>query len=119
MLLNLSNHPSSKWPFDQIMAANIQFDGVEDLPFPNIDPFADDFEVARLSGDYFKMITARPDVSELTVHLMGEMTFSFRLINRLKKAGIPVVASTTNRTVLEEKDGKKTIQFQFIQFRNY
>lgn len=119
MLLNLSNHPSVKWPTEQLAVAKLHFGNVEDMPFPNIDPFATSFEVANLAGIYLKKITDRAGISELTVHLMGEMTFCFKLIARLKKAGIEVVASTTERTVIEDKDGRKTVQFRFVQFRNY
>jgi hypothetical protein len=52
------------------------------------------------------------------VHLMGEMTFTFRLVTMLQAAGIPCIASTTHRTV-EERDGKKIVQFEFVQFRPY
>jgi len=37
---------------------------------------------------------------------------------RLKAAGIPVLASTTERLV-EEKDGKKVVAFRFVRFREY
>jgi hypothetical protein len=36
----------------------------------------------------------------------------------LKRKKIPVVVSTTNR-IVEEKDGKKIVSFDFVKFREY
>lgn len=52
------------------------------------------------------------------IHITGEMTFTFNLVHLLKEAGIPCIASTTERIVTEE-NGKKIVQFQFIQSREY
>jgi hypothetical protein len=52
------------------------------------------------------------------VHIMGEMTFTFALVNLLKEVGIKCIASTTKRNV-EEIDGKHVSTFQFVQFREY
>ena len=41
------------------------------------------------------------------------------LVNRLQAIGIPCVASTTERVVTEESDGRKVSQFRFVQFRSY
>lgn len=49
---------------------------------------------------------------------MGEMTFTYALVNLLKDAGIKCIASTTKRNV-EEIDGKQVSTFQFVQFREY
>jgi hypothetical protein len=49
---------------------------------------------------------------------MGEMTFTFTLVKKLKQAGIPCLASTMERLVKEE-DGKKIVEFKFVQFREY
>lgn len=118
MLLNLSNHPSDKWAKEQLDAAQIQYGGVVDMPFPQINPEATTDEVMELAKEYArKIILHTPSVS--TVHLMGEMTFLVALLQLLQAEGIPVVCSTTERMVLEEKDGKKTLQFQFCRFREY
>jgi hypothetical protein len=52
------------------------------------------------------------------VHIMGEMTFTFRLITVLKKAGIFCIAATTKRNVVQEGNAKISY-FEFIQFREY
>jgi len=49
---------------------------------------------------------------------MGEMTFTFQLVERLKAFGIRCVASTTKRVVEEDGD-KRTYTFKFVQFREY
>ena len=53
------------------------------------------------------------------VHLMGEMTFTYALAQKLKNAGIPCVASTTVREVIDHGDGRKEAQFRFVRFRPY
>lgn len=115
MLLNLSNHPSSTWLHDQKAAALEKYHSIRDMVFPQIDPRADKVEINRIAEKYvIKIRQANPSA----VHIMGEMTFSFNLINRLKAIGITCIASTTERIVKEE-DGKKTSVFKFIRFREY
>lgn len=115
MLLNLSNHPSTKWLPQQITAAKVEFVSIEDLAFPNVPPAATEMELDSLVDKYVEIILVKKPTA---VHLMGEMTFTFRLVTHLKAAGIHCIASTTNRTV-EERDGKKIVQFEFVQFRAY
>lgn len=50
---------------------------------------------------------------------MGEMTFTYALVKRLKEAGIRCVASTTKRICTENADGSRTSQFNFVRFRDY
>jgi hypothetical protein len=118
MLLNLSNHPSSAWSPEQRKAAIEQFEQVEDMPFPNIDPHATSEEVEQLAEQYARTLHSQYIYDLTTLHIMGEMTFTYALLKALKES-FDCVASTTERTVLEEADGRKTVQFQFIQFRRY
>jgi hypothetical protein len=46
------------------------------------------------------------------------MAFTYALVRRLRAHNIPVVASTSERLV-EERDGKKIVQFNFVRFRAY
>lgn len=118
MLLNLSNHPSTAWSPEQLRAATEQFGGVIDVPFPNIDPHATSKEVRDLVEDYIEIaLVNHGDIKH--IHIMGEMTFVHRFVKRVMPDGIKCYASTTERTVLEEADGRKTVQFKFIQFRAY
>ncbi|MBN9350053.1 MAG: hypothetical protein J0H55_05145 [Chitinophagaceae bacterium] len=116
MLLNLSNHPSATWPEEQVAAAIGKYNSVEDLAFPKINPEWDSDQIEQLAEEYeIKVRTLNP----AAVHLMGEMTFTFKLVNRLKSIGIPCIASTTERIATEESNGNKTSVFQFVRFRSY
>ena len=117
LFLNLSNHPSSAWSDEQLAAAR-QYGEVEDMEFPAIGPDADEAAIVALAEEYEKKIMDLAKNKHLTVHIMGEMTFTFCLVERLKRKGIDCVASTTNRQV-EERDGQKVSTFQFVRFRNY
>ena len=52
------------------------------------------------------------------VHIMGEMNFTYALVNKLKANGIKCVASTTKRETVEE-NGVKISKFNFVRFREY
>lgn len=122
MLLNLSNHPSNLWDAKQMQAARVQFGKVADLPFPEISPDADSNEIAALARDYYNKVLEHLNQSDdacNAVHLMGEMTFSYFLTGLLQQAGVLCVASTSVRKVISDKDGQKTVSFNFHQFREY
>jgi len=120
MLINLSNHPSSNWSEAQKKDAVHWYGQIEDMPFPNIPPELSTEGVKILADQYFVEISKRAANSFFaTVHLMGEMTFVVTLVPMLQKVSINVVCSTTKRTVIEEKNGLKTAQFEFVQFRAY
>lgn len=118
MLINLSNHPSTKWTDTQCDTAKKQYGKVVDIPFPRIPPEATKEEIEQLTEMYAGQIQKVAGVEATTVHLMGEMTFTYMLVNKLREEGVLCIASTTNRTV-EERDGKKIVQFNFVQFRPY
>src|SRR5690606_5486998 len=115
MLLNLSNHPSSNWPAEQTTAATKRYGSIEDLPFPNVPPEATSDQVRQLAEQFYNKIRK---MDPQAIHIMGEMTFTFALVNMLMAVGYPCLASTTNR-IVEERDGKKIVQFEFLQFRSY
>ena len=120
MLLNLSNHPSTKWSKEQRDLAQQQFGEVLDMPFPNISPTQNTEGVVAFAAQYCQeILDLKKQHLDLTVHLMGELSFCFALVKMLQKEGITVVCSTTERTLIEEKDGLKTALFRFHQFRNY
>lgn len=120
MLLNLSNHPHANWPQAQRQAALDQYGEIQDLPFPQIPPEADTDGVRQIVEKYeVRIRKLAAEAPSLTVHLMGELTFTLMLVNRLQAIGIPCVASATERTVTEEADGRKISQFNFVRFRNY
>ncbi len=115
MLLNLSNHPSINWPENQTSTAIEKYGSIQDLPFPAIDPELKEEDLDLLTEEYFaKIIPLQPTA----IHIMGELTFTIRLVNRLKSIGIPCIASTTRRNATESGNTKTSI-FEFIAFRAY
>jgi len=131
MLINISNHPSSRWDVNQTEAAH-KLGGrrIIDLPFPQVDPAASTKDIEGLAANLMSQIwdiikenmtttdTESDDFESVVVHVMGEQTLCWHLLAQLKDRRIPAVASTTERKV-EEKDGVKTSVFQFVQFRHY
>lgn len=119
MLINLSNHPSNQWSDKQLKSALKNFKSVYDLPFPHISPKANSKQVKVKARKYFekvlKILKSSEDKSN-AVHLMGELTFVFYLAQMLKNKNISVIVSTTNR-IVEEKNGKKIVSFNFVKFR--
>ncbi|MBW6536423.1 MAG: CRISPR-associated protein [Mariniphaga sp.] len=121
MLINCSNHPVSLWDEKQ-KAAGKKYGQLYDLPFPAIDPNADTDAVALLAEQYevkIRQLLALENTGDFAVHLMGELTFCFALVDRLQKAGITCLASTTRRETLENGDGSKISKFEFVKFREY
>lgn len=120
MLINLTNHPSSRWSEKQKAAAEEEFGEIVDMPFPEIREDGCEWYVSDLADQYLRKILNMPDASPFVVHLMGEQTFSYALLKRLRARGITCVASTTKRIVKEEEPGRKTeVIFQFERFRRY
>jgi len=115
MLLNLSNHPSTAWEMKQYQNAVQEFHEVVDMTFPMIDPEANDIDIDLLVENYFTEIKK---LIPQAIHIMGELTFTFRMVTKLKNAGITCIASTTKRNVIE-KDGAKVSRFEFVKFREY
>lgn len=115
MLLNLTNHPSKQWSAKQHDHAVEFYKEVIDLPFPQISPVLDSTSLDMLVDEYEIKIR---QISPVAVHIMGEMTFAFRLIQRLKSVGILCIASTTER-ITEQVENTKTSHFEFVQFRAY
>ena len=122
MLINLSNHPSSKWSEAQLNAAQ-SYGEVEDMNFPLIPPEWDESQVTDLAKDYAERIVRRLNEAgggRHAVHIMGEMTFTCTLVRLLQQQGITCIASTSQRIVEEDPaSGKKTAYFRFERFRNY
>lgn len=121
MLINLSNHPSSNWKEAQIKEAERAFGKVVDMAFPAVPPEGDTNLVDELVENYFnkclKLLNDHPSENN-AVHVMGEMTFSFAIVNRLMKENIVCVASTTKRNSADF-NGAKISEFRFVRFRKY
>ncbi len=118
LLINLSNHPSAGWGARQRDAAEM-YGEIEDMDFPAIPPVAGEREITDLAEEYIARIAERAETRDVTVHIMGEMTFCYAVITRLQPLGIPCIASTTKRQVTETVDGVKEVRFDFETFRKY
>jgi len=122
MLINLSNHPSANWSSEQLVAVQV-YGSIIDIPFPNVDPAGDEGYIHSLCDKYLqKIYTICRDgacpVSTVTVHIMGEMNFTFAIVNALQGRDITCIASTTER-VTKVENGVKSSEFRFVRFRNY
>ena len=118
LFTNLSNHPSSTWQPAQLEAAR-QYGEIIDIDFPAVDALCSQEKINLLANQYAQNIINRGVPTCITVHVMGEMTLTFRLVELLKAQGICCVASTTERIVNTLPDGKKETLFSFVQFREY
>ena len=121
MLINLSNHPVKNWSEKQITAAKEEYGEIMDLPFPLINPNASEDDIEKIAQKYFNICINEfshfPNRNN-AVHIMGELTFTFTLVNRLLTNNIICVASTTERNAVE-LNGKKIAEFKFVRFRKY
>lgn len=121
MFINISNHPYEQWDSVQKEAA-AQYGECIDIPFPSVDEKGDEDYIATLADDYLLKVLkqiGKHNKKGITVHLMGEMTFSVALLERLKRNYILCVASTSQRQALEIGNGKKESVFKFLKFRKY
>lgn len=101
------------------MEAARSYGDVVDLPFPVVAPDADSQELQPLAQDCVQMILSQGEADNITVHIMGEMTLTFRVVTRLKELGIRCIASTTERKTTYNADGTKLSEFSFVKFREY
>jgi len=118
LFLNLSNHPSSEWGEEQRKAAE-QYGDIEDMPFPQVDPDADEKKIEELAERITEEILKKAEAHDITVHIMGEMCLTFAVVSRLTTHGIRCVSSTTERIVEQLPDGSKRTKFHFWRFREY
>ncbi|GMU87667.1 MAG: hypothetical protein AMXMBFR48_29080 [Ignavibacteriales bacterium] len=122
MLINLTNHPFDKWEGKQKTEALRIYNTVADLPFPSVNPAWDEHELKAQAGAYIQQcltILHGCTDNHKAVHIMGEFTFTYAVISGLLKAGVECIASTSERLVTEEGNGKKTVTFRFVRFRKY
>ena len=119
MFINLSNHPSDCWGKAQLETARKNYGEIIDMAFPQITPNASNDELEILAQEYVQRIMSLAKSQNVTVHIMGEMTFTFMVVTRLKEMGIRCVASTTERKTTYKADGTKLSEFSFVKFREY
>ena len=119
MLLNLSNHPFQLWSEEQRQTAQEQFGTIQDMPFPQIAPDATEQDIQQLAEQYLKNIQDLGTPQKVTIHIMGELTFSFTMVQLLKQNDYTCVASTTQRIVQQIDATTRQTTFQFVKFRKY
>lgn len=118
MFINCSNHKFSMWDDAQKNAA-LKWGEVEDIPFPNVNPYLSSEEIKRLAADTAELICS---YNPAVVMCQGEFTLTFELVKILKEKGIRVVSACSERNVIEKTDGgacKKEVFFRFVRFREY
>ena len=118
VLLNISNHPSSTWNEEQMVAA-ASFGEIVDVPFPVIDETAESADVQAIADEYLVKVRALADGCQATIHIMGEQTFLYSMLYRLQHDGYRCIASTTKRIVDVMPDGSRKVTFCFSRFREY
>ena len=129
MLINLSNHPAYKieneekiflWSEKQLSIAS-KFGDIIDMPFPQIPPEYTTEQVYALATEYLNRCAdlIQPSESESAIHITGETTFCFALIQMLLKKGYKCITATSNRNVKTGENGEKIVMFDFEQFREY
>jgi hypothetical protein len=118
MLINLTNTPSFAWDKTQIDEAVGKYARITDIPFPIVSPWYSLAEVEKTAQEYFERIEAVLELynEENAVHIKGDNTFTFILLDKLRKAGIKAITSTFMK-VMNEKDNDS--QYEFIMFREY
>lgn len=123
MLLNISNHPVSKWSAKQKTAAEKKFGQIIDVEFPSISPGATSDEIRGMAVSFGNKIIAEyskefSKSGKTRIHLMGEITFCFALIDYLGREKYDFYASTSER-ISEQKGNRKIVEFRFVKFRKY
>ena len=118
LFINLSNHPSSQWGENQLAEAK-KLGEIVDMEFPVVKPCATTIELDEMAQKLVDDIRKLAGENNITVHVMGEMSLTYKVVQRLISWGIRCVCSTTQRIVTEDADGRKVTEFHFEQFRDY
>ena len=118
LFINHTNHPSARWGTEQLEAAR-KYGEVQDQPFPAIDPHLSEAEVLEIAlAQSEKIINLQP----AAVLCQGEYTYTFALVNLLKKHNITVLTACSERVAVEtvvNGSTKRESSFRFVRFRRY
>lgn len=121
--VNLSNHPVSSWPEEQLRAAEAAgFGPPLDVPglFPTVDPGAAVVEIEKIATETVRKVL---EMNAAICHVAGEFTLAFSIVARLQGEGVRCVAATTARAVKETAEPEGTIRreavFRFHGWRDY
>jgi len=113
--VNLSNHPSAGWSPEQRAAAEALGGVVVDVAFPDVPPMADTADVVALARE---VCTRLPPDARLAM-VQGEATLLVALVAELHARGVRCFAATTQRNSVDHGDGRRTLTFTFVRFRDY
>lgn len=123
VLINHTNHPYEKWSDKQKEETMKEYDKVTDIRFPLILPHAGDFMLMDDLKGNLEFIARKYKPSETDVLISGEMVYTYRMVDALKRLGYRCIAATTERKVVETQndDGSttKTSVFEFVKYREY
>jgi len=114
MFVNFSNHPSDGWGSKQKEAA-LLYGEITDVAFPEVSASGNEEYIQRLAEECIGQIMAYKPKAVLC---QGEFCLAFEVITRLKAKGITVLAACSERRVTID-GAKKTVLFEFEQFRRY
>jgi hypothetical protein len=103
------------WENVQIRAALNYGDLILDLPFPQVDPKADEIDLQNLAEEKTSEILS---LHPTAVLCQGEFGLCFSIVRRLQKADVQVLYACSERKVRVE-GSTKTVQFDFVKFRRY
>ncbi|MDO4324666.1 MAG: hypothetical protein Q4E24_01310 [bacterium] len=118
MFVNFTNHPKDNWTREQI-EASVCYGEIVDVPFPEVSPEST-LEQVRQEAEVYaeKIMQYRPQF----VLCQGEFCMTYHVVQILKEKGIHVGAACSERKVTEtttESETKKTVLYQFVQYREY
>ena len=117
ILINHTNHPSSKWS----EAQKAGFEKIIDVPFPNIDPNWTMKEVENLVSitlNVFKQL--QDEYGVVGICIQGEFSYCYDLFKELLDNYYyftEILIPTTERRVIEDGD-TKTVTFEFVKWRS-
>ena len=119
VFINLSNHPSLNWSNDQLSEAK-KYGKVIDIPFPSIDASCSEDVIDELVDEYYIKLNKYDNP---VVMVQGEFTFTYRIVKRLKEAGIKALTSCSERIATTKTDADGNVEkmsvFKFVRFREY
>ena len=119
--INISNHPSKNWDNKQLQCALDTAPNTEivDIGFPAVDSNADEEEIKDIAVKLVDIIAA---YNPAAVMCQGEFGLTYCIVTKLKKKGIKVVYSCSERKTIErqtENGTEKLSVFHFVKFRSY
>ena len=129
MLINNTNREHTTWGEDQLEASK-DFGEIVDMIMPGIPAEADEAEADRIAGLVVRRILRRlgrekagTGTEQDAVICQGDFTLVYRVVTRLKEAGVTVVAPSFQRVTKPtlRPDGTTVpgYSFRFERYRQY